>query len=109
MSDERRPLPPVADGSRALSQTVLRWVKRKNLQVPAAILLEMHRPLMPLAWSIAVLFGGILAPLFGPDYYDKIEVLREPGLIDRILRSLEAPPEEDGNGKDGSTKLGRQR
>ena len=47
------------------AETLLRWVKRKRLEVPAAMLLEMHRPLMPLAWSAAMVCGGLLARLGG--------------------------------------------
>jgi hypothetical protein len=73
-----------------LGERLLRWVERKRLQAPAALVVELHRPLAPLAWSAAMLFGGILAPLFGPDYYERIESLRDPALFDRILRRLEA-------------------
>ena len=68
---------------------VLAWVERKQLQVPATILLEMHRPLMPIAWTAAMLFGGLVAPLFGPSYYEKIEALRDTAALDRILKRLE--------------------
>jgi hypothetical protein len=76
-------------GGVGLAEALLRWVERKDLQVPAAILLEMHRPLMPLAWPGAVLLGGLLAPLFGPDYYERIEALRDPAALDRVLKRLE--------------------
>jgi len=90
MHDERdhepgSPTPRVTGPGEAL----LRWIERKRLQAPAAMVLEMHRPLMPLAWPTAMLFGGALAPLFGPDYYEKVEALRDPALVDRILERLE--------------------
>ncbi|MGB2820788.1 MAG: hypothetical protein WBF17_07400 [Phycisphaerae bacterium] len=84
------------DASHSPAETLLRWVERKELQAPAALLLELHRPLMPLAWSAAMLFGGVLAPLFGPDYYEKIEALRDPELLDRILKRLEASSRSRG-------------
>jgi hypothetical protein len=86
-----QPATPVTcfDGSQGLSEKLLRWVIRKRLQAPAALLLEMHRPLAPLAWTTAVLFGGLIAPLFGQDYYERIEVLRDPALLDRLLERLE--------------------
>lgn len=96
MPDPQDNLIPRADGSQGLPETILRWVIRKRLQAPAAMLLEMHRPLMPLAWSTAMLFGGVAAPFFGPDYYQKIEALRDPAVLDRLLARLEVPPEEDG-------------
>jgi len=97
MSDEREGAPAALDGSPGLAESLLRWVERKRLQAPVALLLAMHRPLMPLAWSLAVLFGAILAPFFGADYYKKIEALREPTALDRVLQRLERSAEEDPN------------
>jgi hypothetical protein len=96
MSDERGIEVPAAGEAAGLVESLLRWVARKRLHVPAAMLLEMHRPLMPLAWSAAMLAGGLLAPLFGPDYYERIEALRDPACLDRILRRLQALGDEDG-------------
>ena len=76
-------------------EAILRWIERKGLQAPAALLLELHRPLMPLAWPAAMLFGGVVAPLFGADYYERIEALRDPGVLDRVLARLEAPGDPD--------------
>ena len=90
MSDELDGRVSVPDGSRHPGETLLRWVQRMGLEAPAALLLELHRPLMPLAWSAAMLVGGVAAPLFGPDYYEKIEALRDPALLDRMLERLEA-------------------
>ena len=77
-------------------EAVLRWIERKRLQVPAALVLEMHRALLPLAWSVAMLLGGVLAPLFGADYYEKIEGLRDPSWLDRILKRLEGRGDDEG-------------
>lgn len=95
MSDEHeREAPPA--GPAGLAETLLQWASRKGLQAPVALLLEMHRPLMPLAWSAAMLVGGVVAPLFGPDYYEKIEALRDPELLDRLLARLEAGQDARG-------------
>jgi hypothetical protein len=82
--------PPGAAG-RSPIDAVLGWVERKGLQAPAAMLVEMHRPLLPLAWSAAVLLGGVLAPFIGPDYYQKIDALRDPAALDRLLERLKPP------------------
>jgi len=95
MTDEPENPQAVPGGGGPL-EGVLRWVERKRLQAPAAMLLEMHRALLPLAWPAAMLFGGVLAPLFGPDYYEKIEALRDPSCLDRLLERLE----RRGAGKD---------
>ena len=88
------PLSPSRPASDA-GEAILRWIERKRLQAPATLLLELHRPLMPLAWSAAMLFGGVVAPLFGADYYERIEALRDPAVLDRILARLEGPARDD--------------
>jgi len=77
-------------------ERVLRWVERRELQGVAAMVVSMHRPLAPLAWSAAMLVGGVVAPLVGPDYYERIEALRDPATFDRLLARLES------GGKDGA-------
>jgi hypothetical protein len=93
-------VPPV-DVSQQRMEMLLRWVVNKRLQGPATLVLEMHRPLMPLAWSTAMLFGGVVAPFFGPDYYEKIEALRDPALLDRLLKRLQTAGQDE---KDGRTE-----
>jgi hypothetical protein len=96
--------PPFDAGQRFI-ESVFGWIARKNLQAPAAMVLEMHRPLMPLAWSTAMLFGGVVAPFFGPDYYEKIEALRDPAVLDRLLKRLEDTAREEG----GSRRAGPEK
>ena len=90
--------PAVPGGGGNLGEKLLRWIERKRLQMPAVLVLELHRPLMPLAWSAAMLFGGFIAPLVGPDYYEKVEALRDPALLDRLLKRLEASRDSGGDG-----------
>ena len=90
----------LAEVNEALSivDLLVKWIKAKRLETPATLFLEMHRPLMPLAWPAAVMCGTFLAPFFGPDYYDKIEALRDPAALDRLLERLAARDAEGGNG-----------
>ena len=90
----------LAEVSEALSimDPLVKWIKAKRLQTPATLFLEMHRPLMPLAWPAAVMCGTFLAPFFGPDYYDKIEALRDPATLDKLLDRLAARNGEGGSG-----------
>jgi hypothetical protein len=94
MADHPPDGPPPGSDSRSPLDAVLAWVERKRLQAPAAMLLEMHRPLMGLAWPAAVLLGGFLAPFIGPDYYQKIEALRDPAALDRLLERLKTPADK---------------
>jgi len=64
------------------------WIRAKGLQAPAAFVLEMHRPLMPMAFPAAVMAGTLVAPFFGPGYYKKIEALRDPAALDCVLERL---------------------
>lgn len=88
MSDESSNAVGRGESPVGFAERVLRWIERKRLQAPAALLLEMHRPFQPLAWSAAVLLGGVLAPLVGPDYYRQVERLRDPAALDRVLERL---------------------
>ena len=96
MADQERPdIQPAYNGI-PFGDTLIRWIKKKKLETPATLFLEMHRPLMPLAHPAAVMLGAFVAPLFGPDYYEKIEALRDPKVLDKLLARLaDRNPEGD--------------
>ena len=89
---------PVADSGIAFAETLIKWIRKKKLETPATFFLEMHRPLMPLAYPAAVLCGTFVAPFFGPDYYEKIEALRDPAILDAVLNRLAGRGPEDADG-----------
>jgi hypothetical protein len=97
MEQDPNKLAEVAE-SLSIVDPLVKWIKAKRLETPATLFLEMHRPLMPLAWPAAVMCGTFLAPFFGPDYYEKIEALRDPAALDRLLARLAARDGEGGNG-----------
>ena len=97
MEQDPNKLAEVAE-SLSIVDPLVKWIKAKRLETPATLFLEMHRPLMPLAWPAAVMCGTFLAPFFGPDYYEKIEALRDPAALDRLLERLAARDPEGGNG-----------
>jgi hypothetical protein len=78
----------VQDSNLAFLDTFINWVKKKKLEMPATFFLEMNRPLMPLAHPLALLSGTFIAPFFGPDYYEKIEALKDSKFLDNILDKL---------------------
>lgn len=78
----------IAPGAIPFADTFVRWIREKKLEAPVSLFLEMHRPLMPLAHPAAVLCGTFIAPFCGPDYYDKIEALRNPAVLDDLLDRL---------------------
>lgn len=92
MTRETDKIVPGTGSNSALADRLCDWLKRKKLETPATFCLEIHRPLMPLAWPAAVVCGTFLAPFFGPDYYDRIEALRDPTFLDSVLNRLEKRP-----------------
>lgn len=82
--------PSGPDPNAALADRLCGWVRRMRLETPAALFLEIHRPLAPLAWPAAMMFGSVVAPFVGPDYYDRIEALRDPAFLDSLLARLSA-------------------
>jgi hypothetical protein len=75
-----------------LVDTLINWIKKKKLETPAMFFLEMHRPLFPLAHPAAIFCGMFIAPFYGPDYYEKIEALRNPAVLDALLDRIAARP-----------------
>ena len=73
----------------AFLDPLIQWIRARGLQAPAVFVLEMHRPLMPLAFPAAVMAGTVVAPFFGPDFYEKIEALRDPAALDWLLKRLQ--------------------
>jgi hypothetical protein len=90
MIHRAEPESPPSKGKPTATDRIIGWIKSKKLEMPAVLALQMHRPLMPLAWPAAMIFGPLVAPLFGPGFYDKIEALKDPGLLDRLIRRLES-------------------
>jgi hypothetical protein len=80
------------------------WIKAKRLQAPAALVLDMHRPLMPMAFPAAMMAGTFIAPLFGPDYYEKIEALRDPAAVDWLLMRLSDEERSGSSSHAGKTR-----
>jgi hypothetical protein len=77
------------------------WIRARGLETPATFVLEMHRPLMPMAYPAAVMAGTFVAPFCGgPEYYEKIEALRDPAALDWMLNRLAGTP----SGADGGAQ-----
>ncbi|MFC1600969.1 hypothetical protein ACFL34_01300 [Candidatus Sumerlaeota bacterium] len=97
MAEQKQDELALTDSDYSFADSLVNWLKKKKLEMPATILLEGHRPLMPLAHPAACLAGPFVAPFFGPDYYEKIEALRDPVVFDRMLERLtERADDEQG-------------
>ena len=83
------------------------WIRAKGLQAPAAFVLELHRPLLPMAFPAAVMAGTLVAPFMGgPAYYEKIKALRDPAALDWMLKRLSGP---QSSGAGEAQEKGRNR
>ncbi|MEP7040120.1 MAG: hypothetical protein ABI864_00945 [Chloroflexota bacterium] len=73
-------------------------LERRGVGGPAAILMDAHRPLLPLLRQGAIFLGPLLNPLLGPRRLDALQqALDDPAVYDRIAARLgserrDAPP-----------------
>lgn len=62
----------------------------RGLATPALLLLEMHRPLLSLAYNFAIFAEPLVIPLFG---FEKVrayrEVLQSPEHLDALINQIE--------------------
>jgi len=62
---------------------------RRGLNVPAAILLDAHRPLLPLLRQVGIFSGPLIGPLIGVRRMAGLQrLLEEPRAFDRLIVRL---------------------
>lgn len=72
-------------------------IRKRKLEAPAIMALEMHKPLAFLGGHAAVAFSPFLVPFFGFDKvndYSRVFAKREN--VEKLLRKLEEKPDADG-------------
>lgn len=73
-------------------------LERRGIGGPAAILMDAHRPLLPLLRQGAIFLGPLLSPLLGPRRLASLRgALEDPAIYDRVAARLgaerqDAPP-----------------
>lgn len=73
-------------------------LERRGVGGPAAILLDAHRPLLPLLRQGVIFLGPLLNPLLGPRRYGVLrQALDDPATYDRLAALLADAP-RDGQG-----------
>ena len=79
------------EGSRVASVDALAdELERRGVGGPAAILLDAHRPLLPLIRQGAIFLGPLLGPLLGPRRFGLLrQALDDPAAYDRLTARLE--------------------
>lgn len=85
---------PLAPGERDGVLTALAdAIRRRGLETPAILLLEMHRPLGLVASHAALLFAPMIAPVVGIDRLHRFaQILRDPEAVEALIERLGAPP-----------------
>lgn len=64
-------------------------LERRGIGAPAAILLDAHRPLLPLIRQGAIFLGPLLSPLLGPRRSGWLRrTLDDPAAYDRVAARL---------------------
>jgi len=72
---------------------------RRGLSAPAAMLLEAHRPLLPLLRQAGIFSGPLIGPLIGARRMAGLQrLLDEPGAFERLVARLAGRPSQ---GRDG--------
>ena len=71
------------------TDTLADELERRGVAGPAAILLDAHRPLVPLLRQGVVFLGPLLSPLLGPRRFDLLrETLDDPASYDALTDRL---------------------
>ena len=79
------------------ADTLADELERRGVGVPAAILMDAHRPLLPLLRQGAIFLGPLLNPLLGPRRFGALRgALDDSATYDRIAARL------GGGGRDRS-------
>jgi hypothetical protein len=69
---------------------------RRGLSGPAAILLDAHRPLLPLIRQGAIFLGPLLSPLLGPRRYGILsQAIDDPAIVDQLTMRLAGDRSDD--------------
>ncbi len=69
-------------------------IKKRNLEVPAILLFESHKPLSYLGGQAMMFFAPFLVPILGyQKVHDYARLLNRRDSIERLLQYLEGPME----------------
>jgi hypothetical protein len=65
-------------------------IKRRKLQTPVILALEMHKPLASIGGQAAVVFAPFMVPILGYDFVNNYSrLLSKKENIERLIRRLE--------------------
>lgn len=97
-----KPLSP--EETARLIDRAVEQIKKRRLEVPAILFLEMHKPLAGIAGHAAVAFSPFLMPLFGfKNVDDYSQFLSKRENIEMLIRRLESKDEETKTASEGAS------
>ena len=71
-------------------------LERRGIGAPAAILLDAHRPLLPLIRQGAIFLGPLLSPLLGPRRHGILrQAIHDPATYERLTARLVGDRSDD--------------
>lgn len=80
-------------------------IRRRKLEAPAILFLEMHKPLSNVMAHAGLAAAPFLVPLFGFDFInDYSNLLQKRDNVERLICKLEAPPTDKVEKTDESAK-----
>jgi hypothetical protein len=87
----------------ALIEKLADQIRKRRLEMPAVLALELHKPLAGLAGSAGVVFAPFLVPFLGfnsVNDYSRLFAKREN--VERLMQKLEEKPVDPGVPKEDS-------
>ena len=95
---------PVSDDERdKLLSKMAAQVVRRGLTMPAIWMLEVHRPVMPLAGQAGIVFSPFLGTLFAGGAFDLqkyIKLMQKRENVDRLIALIDQAEEDAREKKD---------
>lgn len=65
-------------------------IRKRRMEMPAVLALEMHKPLAGYAGNMAVVFAPFLGPILGPESFrDYSRLLKDRHNVERLIAMIE--------------------
>ena len=86
-----------AEETEALIQKAVEQIRKRKLELPATLLLEMHKPVLGIGSQAAVVFSPFLVPFLGFDgVNDYTRLFSKRENVERLLELLESESRSEG-------------
>lgn len=79
--------------SEALIQKAVKEIRKRHLEVPATLMLEMHKPLANVGGQAAIVFAPFLVPFLGFDFVnDYSRLMTRKDYLERLIECISEKP-----------------